>query len=273
MHRTAIALLTMIPILAGCTPGVSTPTPDLDATLEVRMQQTREALPTATLLPSSTPTTPPTRTPLPTDTPQPTPSSASSQPYTAETLNNGWSRYSYPDQGFVIAVPPAWEVITLSPEAYARAAEANPQLTKYYSVQTIQNMIASGIKFLAVDLSQASLSGGAPNNLNLLIAGIPQGVDLWTYLDSTEASLKQLLGADLEISRNRASLAEHEAGLLTYETTINNTAGDSVPVVFHQYLTLIDGEQIVLTLLSEQNTYSDSRSVFEDIASTFQYNK
>ena len=100
-------------LCSACTSGSSAPTSDLDATLEIALEQTIAAQPTPTS--TITPTQKPTNTSVPISTKIPTqavPDEVKS--FTVETMDDGYSHYSYDDAGFSVSLPHNWEHLDIS---------------------------------------------------------------------------------------------------------------------------------------------------------------
>ena len=117
------------------------PTPDLDATLEVFQQQTAEAQEPAD----------PTHTKEPEPTADPSPTETRDQDSSIVTEDaDGWDLYSYPDFRFSISIPSEWTVLDLTEENYdeifSSASESNPQFADLYSSEYIRNLVSMGIK-------------------------------------------------------------------------------------------------------------------------------
>jgi hypothetical protein len=115
--RLFVSIMISILLCSACDSGSSPSTSDLDATLEIALEQTIAAQPTETApLP---PTKTPTITPLPTSTKIPTlthtPAATDEvKSFTVETLDDGYSHYSYKDAGFSVSLPHNWEHLDLS---------------------------------------------------------------------------------------------------------------------------------------------------------------
>ena len=204
---------------------------------------TETAIPTATQTatetPSPTPTeteTPqPTVTPLPTDTPsagskpnaiqKPTPASDSpllvDENVFTSTLESGWVRYEMPNDGYALNLPASWQYLNLNPDFMAQSLgqveDLNEQFQGMFSNEYAQNLIATGIKFYALDTDPSALSAGIPSTLNVIQIDIGLNIPLDSYASLTLAQLEQLAGEDTEVLSERVSLANAEAEKFSYQ--------------------------------------------------------
>lgn len=286
--RIKLFVITLVTLLftASCSAALSTPTPDLEATLEIRLQQTLTAQPTGTSPPSPTPGNSPSPSPPPTSRPTDPPHSAAQPsqiptvtegppPLSTSSDDRGWTQITSRVDPYSVAIPPHWIFLNLYAtdhrETLSRAAEEAPEITNVYSVETLQNMSSAGIKFLAVDSRQISLTSGIPTNVNILITELPTEVRLEDYMTISETRLKDLFGADLTIKQTVTTLAEMDAGKVIYSAPMNNYRGEEQEVVFTQYH-MFDGKTLIaLTFAVSKDAYQANAGVFESIAQSFEY--
>ena len=267
-------------ICLSCSAKPSTPTPDLDATLETRMEQTAAAQPTATIppTPTLTPTLSPTPTPSPTAEPTAVPSTTKKpDPYSISVDEKGWKHFTFHQERFMIGLPPHWSNLDLTADDYkdmlAMAAETNPELVDIYNSQMLQNMVAMGVKFLAVDTRQESLLSGFATNVSLLITDLPFEMELGSYVALNKSQVSQMLGEDTEVNESRITINDREAAVLSYGSTANDYFGEQINVSFLQYFMLDDKTQIILTFTTSEDAFPSNREEFENIAQSFQYGK
>ncbi len=278
--KSSLPFLLVVFFCLSCASETSTPTPDLDATMEVRMVQTEAARPTATIppTPTFTPTIPLTATPSPTVEPSAVPAvTEEPSPYSVSVDEEGWKYFTFHQAEFTVGLPPHWSTLDLTADDYqamlSKAAETNPELADIYDSQALRNMVAAGVKFLGVDTSQDSLLSGFATNLNLLISDLSIEMDLDSYADLNKAQLVQMLGEDMEIKESRTTVDNREAVVFTYGSAMNNYYGEPIEVAFLQYLMLDGKTQIILTFTTSEDAFSSNREIFEKIAQSFQYGK
>ncbi len=275
--RLFVSIMISILLCSACDSGSSPSTSDLDATLEIALEQTIAAQPTETApLP---PTKTPTITPLPTSTKIPTlthtPAATDEvKNFTVETLDDGYSHYSYKDAGFSVSLPHNWEHLDLSADdldqILSYANETNPQLGDIYSSAYLRSLAAAGIKFMAIDTSVDSLSAGIPTSVNILVSDLPIEIAFDDYVEINIQQLRTMLGENLLITQERVPISFTEAEKITYELEMNDVFGKSHIVVFNQFLILQGKTQYVLTFGTVKE-YSDvNKSVFSDIVDSFE---
>ena len=240
---------------------------------------------TQVVLETEVPTLAPTASPQPTTTLSPT---SEPTPIPTATLipesfiksideTTGWDHYDYYQDGFAISIPPSWVAFNLKAEDFAMmldlVEDTNPELAEVYNSTVIQNMVASGIKFMAVDASQESMGAGNATNMNLLIADLPMEFALRDYIDLNITQLKQILGENLQITEKTVYVSGIEAVQLTYSTFINDIQGNPQEVQFIQYIFLDGRTQVILTFNISKGLYPANISLIEDIVQSFEYVK
>lgn len=177
----------------------------------------------------------------------------------------------------MIGLPPHWSNLDLTADDYkdmlAMAAETNPELVDIYNSQMLQNMVAMGVKFLAVDTRQESLLSGFATNVSLLITDLPFEMELGSYVALNKSQVSQMLGEDTEVNESRITINDREAAVLSYGSTANDYFGEQINVSFLQYFMLDDKTQIILTFTTSEDAFPSNREEFENIAQSFQYGK
>lgn len=228
-----------------------------------------------TLAPTASPQ--PTATFSPTSEPTPIPTATSTPESFIKSIDEttGWDHYDYYQDGFAISIPPSWVAFNLKAEDFATmldlVGDTNPELADIYNSQVIQNMVASGIKFMAVDASQESLGAGNATNMNILISNLPMDISLQDYIDLNISQLKQILGEDLQITEKTVSISGMEAVQFSYGTLMNDIQGNPQEVQFIQYIILDGRTQVILTFNISKDLYPANIKLIEDIAQSFDY--
>jgi len=275
--RLLISIAVSIFLCSACASGSSAPTSDFDATLEIALEQTIAAQPTNTS--TVTPTQEPTITPVSTSTEIPTltPTQAATdevKSFSVETLDDGYSQYSYQEAGFSVSLPHNWEHLDLSADdldqILSYAKETNPQLGDIYSSTYLRSLAAAGIKFMAVDTSVDSLSAGIPTSMNILVSELPIEISLDDYVEINIQQLRNMMGENLLITQERVPISVTEAEKITYELEMNDVFGKSHIVVFNQFLMLQGKTQYVLTFGTIKEYYDANMSVFSEIVQSFE---
>ncbi len=275
--KSHLIITIAILLSSACASRSSAPTSDLDATLEIALEQTIAAQPSNTS--TITPTQKPTITSVPTSTKNPTltPSPVITdevKSFTVETLNDGYSQYSYKDAGFSVSLPLNWEHLDISADdldqILSYANETNPQLGDIYSSTYLRSLAAAGIKFMAVDTSVDSLSAGIPTSVNILVSGLPIEISFDDYVEINILQLRNMLGENLLILHERVPISNLEAEKITYELEINDVFGKSHIVVFNQFLMLQGKTQYVLTFGTVKELFGANKAIIADIVQSFE---
>lgn len=266
----SIALI-LVSLTLACTLFSPEPTPDVEATVNAAVALTEAARPTntPTQRPSLTPTPSPTL--APTETPAPEPLTGEESLVITE-LENGWSRYEVSEGGFAISLPPDWRHLDLTQESFddilEAAGENNPALETFLSSGSVRNLVAAGLKFMALDLRSESLSANTITNVNVLTIELPVEIPLETLLEASIQQTQQLFqGANYQ--QDILQIGDLEAGLLTYEAELVDVAGESQSTAFHQYLILVGQTQYVITFTGPLDLYESDVPLFEEIAESF----
>jgi len=267
-----ISITIAIFLCSACVSERSTPTPDLDATLEVALEQTIAAQPTYTE------TAEPTQTPAATNTPTLLPTAIVTEEvksFTVEALGDGWARYTYQELGFLISLPPNWAHLDLTAddlgEILSYANENNQQLGDVYSSTYLRDSAAAGIKFMAVDSSVASLSAGIPTSINILIADLPFDISLDDYVEINIQQIRNMMGENMLIQQERMEISNTEAEKISYEAVMNDVFGNPHLMALNQYLILVGRTQYVITLGTLREFSDVNQTIFFNILQSFEF--
>lgn len=269
-----MALLLPALVLVAC---ANDPEPDLDATVAAALAATQTAAPTntplpptatpeptatATPLPTATPTPQPTATPtpLPADTATPEPAEPPASGFVETKLDSGDTLYESPLEGLSIVMPEEWQVIDLNEidmaEILGAVGEQNENLEDLFSSSFLQNLVAAGMKFYALNVNQDSLQTTFPATINILTQDLPFEPTLDEYTTLNVAQLEQFFDLTSEIEQEEISLGEVEGTRITYTTNIVDPLGRPVEVLNRQYL-ILDGSLAYIVTLSMPVTLVD----------------
>lgn len=271
----SIMFILLIASLACTFSGGRSPTPDLNATVGVSLQQTVAAQqPTATQEPTPAPTATPE--PTPTIAPSPTPQAVATEEgktYSMTEGADGWTNYLYQELGFSISLPPKWALLDLNSgdveTMLSAASETNPELASLFSSSYLTNMVAAGIRLIAVDTDADSLTAGVSTNLNVLVLDLPFVMTMEDYIEVNKEQIISMLGQETLINQQTVMLGNVEAEMFEYEAVLNDVYGNPHSVTFQQYL-LLDGKtQYILTITSTKENFNRNATLFAGIASSF----
>lgn len=267
-HRIFTLFILFSLIVSGC---ASKPTPDVEATVAAGIAATNAAQPTATPLPSATPTS----RPKPTKTPEPT-STSTPEPETSiidSTLDSGWTLYEVQDEGFAIALPPTWQQINLDPDTFrdniAAYAELNPELTGMFSIEMLANLIASGMKFYALNPSTAALLLGSPATMNILKIDLGMEIPWDPYVQANVEQLEVISDPKYPLEHQEATLADTRAEEFKYVTGIASLAREPVLMRMVQYLLLDGNNAYVISLSCPYELSAEFMPEMEEIGYSF----
>ena len=238
------------------------------------------ASPTPTPTAAPTHTSTPRPTPTPRETPKPdilptetSPPSEAEAPYSITIEEDGWQVYQNFEYGFSLKLPPEWEILDLTVDdlkvLLTEMVNNNPALESYFTSEYLNNLVAAGIKLIAIDASVASLSTGSTSNLNVLVADLLFEITLEEYIEVNISQIKSLLGKELEINEEIVMIGELEAGKITYRTEITDILGNPQQVEYRQYLILDGRTQYVLTFTAGTDKAEADGPVFDQIADSF----
>ena len=252
------------------------PTPAATAATEIKTEEvisTQQLPPTWTPSPSPIPSkTPiPTKTPVPTATATPTPTQEKG-PIFITIEESGWSRYAYPGAGFAVSAPPEWVYLDLNVDNLGKMlsemGENNPSLEEAFTLTNLENLIASGVKFFAVDSETAEY--GLAANLNIITAGFELDIDFKTYVEGNIGEIKELFGEYLQIAEEKLIIGENEAAELIYEVMVNDSHGEPQEITYAQYFLIEDGMQYILTFTIPRDIFEAEYIQIAEIVQSFE---
>ena len=178
-----------------------------------------------------------------------------------------------PSEKFVIALPPKWQQLSLEPEFWERGinmvSEQNPQLKSVLSSGMMANLVASGIKLYALDLSPESLEADFPASANVLKANLGAKIPLDSYVSLSLAQIKKFANPKFPVTHRRVTLSNVEAEEIKYE--MNLTVGRAAPVPFRivQYIIVDGSTAYVISLSCPVELDAAYAPVFEKIGQSF----
>lgn len=263
--------------LAACAPAAApTPTPDAVAT-ETAIASRVFATQTAAA-PTATNTPPATNTPRPTDTPRPastrTPASAvapASAPVAAatpapevvltSTVESGWVLYQMTTSRFALALPPGWQRLDLSPDGLQTSAaivgDLNPKFASVVSSQALRQMVASGVKFYAMDVTPQGLAGRFPASVNVMKMDAGVALPLDSLVPAMLSQIQAMADADVPVTHRRLAFNGVQAEEFKYTVTMAIPMGEPVRLVTSQYM-IMDGTMVYAVTLGAPREVSDT---------------
>ena len=282
-HMTShlCAIGTAFLLTAGC--GAFVPRLNIPSTPRVTVTDEEVAvLPTATPeatatfeAPTTTPTLPPTPTattrPKPTATPQP---AETPEPVViTSTLDNGWVRYEMADDGIAIALPPTWEQLVLDPESWDAALDAVAEDNEGFAAMLkgqAKSLIAAGIKFYALDVSEESAQTGSLTTVNIIKAPFKIQMSLKAFIQVSVSQMKTLENIIEPVKQRTLNISGYEAGELSYSIKMSLVGQKPTTVPVLQYIMLVDNTAYIISFVTTSSEAKKQVSVFQKIMNTFE---
>jgi hypothetical protein len=221
--------------------------------------------------PAAGPTSAVEATDRPAGSPAPTLEPAAAGRVVTTNLASGWTRYTLPDEGAAVSLPPGW--VRLSHDLLADDSPAgqdlkdlNPALADALSSDFVRATLSSGVRlFLIYTPSAAQQAPPYATNMQLFLeeSDIPLSLDQLSLINVSQ--LETLLGQKDAVRTDRIRLGDAEAVRLRYAVNAVRT-DQTVPIDFTTYLFLEDRSVYTLTfgVLSEDAVRLEP--MFEDIA-------
>lgn len=228
---------------------------------------TQTAEPTATPLPTNTPTpeptatntpvptntaTPvPTETPLPTNTPEPTATATPASALIETELASGDILYEQTEEGFALTLSPDWLVIDLSNDDFSQilgGVGAQNESLSFFTEDYFQSIVASGIRFYAINRSVDSLSNSVPVSINVIVQEEDFGLTMDEFMTINVAQFENFFDLTSEVEQEIVMLGDLEAGRISYTMNLVTALGVASDVANSQYFLMVDGKIFIITL-------------------------
>lgn len=280
-----LSLLLFIFALTSMACQAATPTVDTNATVAAAIQATKDAEPTATPVPTDTPTlvpsptdtpTPaPTETPLPTETPSLTPTLPS---LVTVELEDGWTRYELPQDGFACAFPPDWYRLDDDPETVDAIVEQvsgdKDQVRFLIQSQLTQFQLFSSLRLFTIYFPSEVTADTRPVTGNIQVIEMPIEAELTDEVAQMVATqLESLFNLNNPIDYQRVTLqkANVEAVIFKYSITSVSEQGQSVSPLVYQFMIIKGKFQYIITFGSDLENEATNIPIFNEIAQTFEF--
>lgn len=267
-----LALSALVFLTIACSAGQIFSKPDIQATLDVALQQTLTAQPTATATVTPEPTITPSPVPSATPTEEPTATPETGMgAFTVGKSDDGWTMYSSDD--IKISLPKNWVFLDLTAEdlskMFAAAGEANSSLSKLFSSDYVNQLASAGIKFMAIDPDPESMGKGYAPNINVMIMDLNIPLTLDNLADITIAQLETML-PDAKTSQKDVTVSGFDAKEIVYTTTLNTTLGTEVSVTATQYLMMVGKKEIILSFSLPTDRMDHYAEIVKRVTDTFE---
>ncbi|MEZ4590743.1 MAG: hypothetical protein R3D55_06320 [Chloroflexota bacterium] len=264
MRKALLIFLLSLLFLVACG-GLSEE--EVMQTAVANVSATQTAAPTATPLPTDTPTaeptatntsvptnTPipePTETPLPTDTPEPTPTATPASSLVRTELDSGDVLYEQTEAGFSLTLSPDWLVLDLTVDDFAQMLSLvggqNDSLA-FFTEDYFETIVASGIRFYAINETVDSLSSPVPISINILLQEETFGLTLEEFMAVNVSQIGNFFDLTSEIGQELLMLGDLEVGRLSYTVNLITALGIESEVSNTQYIVFTDDGIYIITL-------------------------
>jgi hypothetical protein len=283
VQTLTIILILVVMLLSGCGEASAPEVADLATATAVPATPTHTPIPTDT--PAPTDTAEPTNTPEPTvttppeltDTPEPTPTDEppiSSGAFDETELENGWIKYTLPEEQVAVAFPPEWTALKLSPEfleeTLAAVGENNEGTLSALSSEAVQSMASAGIKLMALDTDPDVITRATPTTANLLVIELPIELpfDSWVELNLVQL---EALANEGTLESEIIEINGQEAARMIYTSDLITALGEADTVQIEQYLFKQEDMTYILTLAAQAEIADQYTELFPEIANTFEF--
>ena len=217
--------------------------------------------------PTSVRTTPTATRLLPRRTPTRTPMKQAATP----VVPAGWTMHTRQADGFAVALPAGWKQIDLDPETLDSVLndlkKQNPDLGFLIEGQARQ-LLATGVRFWAFDLSPASLASGYGTNFNILKQPMTTRVGIDFVAQLVAGQLENVSNVVKPVKYRRADLPTGDSAVLEYRMSLKTPQGD-VMLSITEYLVLTDDDMYAITFGTTAAQADKYAPTFEKVAQSF----
>lgn len=185
-----------------------------------------------------------------------------------------FSIYRNPEENFQIEIPAHWKALSLSPETVTLGIEMtgqnNPQMSAFLNSPTFRQLIANGMKFYALDLSQEGQPYALPANINVLkLAGDPK-LSLDTLKQLNERQIQSLAVQEYRLRSEIVTINGINAVLFQYVTDYQIGFSQSQLTQITQILLMQNETQYVVTVGIPLIAAEEYSTAVEHILKSFQ---
>ncbi|MBI5034900.1 MAG: hypothetical protein HZB51_30615 [Chloroflexi bacterium] len=196
------------------------------------------------------------------------------RPLPTATIENNWKLYPVASDGYAMALPNSWVYQELNAatidQAIAELKKKNSQLADIMQKQGKQ-LLASGIKFYAIDGTPGSAIGGSVTNCNIIHQVQPQVFTLDYVLTANLQELENTAAVSKPITHKRVQLGAGEAEEVRYVITMAGANNQAVKFSTIQYLLVRGKDNYIVTFGTPPTLESKNVSAFQKIVQTFRY--
>ncbi|MBX3013577.1 MAG: hypothetical protein KF832_18800 [Caldilineaceae bacterium] len=191
--------------------------------------------------------------------------------FTQESVTQG-ERYTYPEQGFALTLPPTWQPFDLSTTSWQQAMEilrnANPAVATLVQ-QQLESYVNARFNFFAIALPQDLLSQGYITTVNLWKQPLPANVGLDLYAEVMAQETQTKFALTTPITPTALSLATGQGRLLSYQIN-GGSLVDSRALQIDQYLVMHNQTVYAFTFTTTADQADTATASFAAMVESFQ---
>lgn len=230
---------------------------------------------TATRTLTATPTIEPTSTPQATSTFVMQPSATSAVPtVTPRSLEAGWRFYDASPEGFAMALPPSWQKINLDRDFittyFQTLKDKNPKFASAFEGVSNQ-LLASQIKFFAIDASQQAISGNYLTSMNALREPLPFEMSLDSYAQANLTNLSKSGLPSKTPTHRRVTFAAGAAEEIKYQANALSAGSQKIIVSVLQYALVHGKSGYVITFGTTPDKDKTYAPIFQKMMQSLQW--
>lgn len=196
------------------------------------------------------------------------------RPLPTATIENNWKLYPVTSDGYAMALPNSWVYQELSAatidQVIADLKKNNSQLADVLAKQGKQ-LLASGIKYYAIDGTLGSTAGGMATNCNVLHQTQPQVFTLDYLVTANLQELENMSAVTKPITHKRVQLTVGEAEEIRYVMSMAGANNPAVKFSTLQYLLVRGKETYIATFGTSPVLESKNAPTFQKIIQTLRY--
>lgn len=185
-----------------------------------------------------------------------------------------WTVYADEENGFVIDIPQSWEVLELTEAALNSGldivAESNEQLSGFMGSEQMRQMVESGMKLYAIDLSEAARGFTLPPNVNVLVidTGVTGSVEFVERMNL--AQIEQIADESYALTHSRVEVGSRDGIRFQYMTPYALGFGEPQDTVLQQLLVIDGSTQFIVTIGVPLEIVEEYTAVVERMIGSFQ---
>jgi len=167
-------------------------------------------------------------------------------------IRAAWQTITNASEGFQLQIPAGWQVLQLSELALDLGMDLtganNPQLQNWLNSPVFRQMVANGMKFYAIDLSNSALGYTLPPNANVIKLPLGADLPLETVKTLNERQLQSIAAAGYPVYSQIVNHHGRPALLFQYVLAFDMGLGEAQLTQINQLLLTEKGVQYILTV-------------------------